>query len=342
MASAEGIVEARGVVSATLHAELRDAISAVASPIGALANEAGVAMPPVRWCVCDDFIGEVTAHLRSSGGSSAFSAERLGGLVTAKTMPDLATGGHLIALNGTLLADPDAARSLADHVFLAGHELSHVLQTAVRNQSGVMIGAPFPSRTARQSWRSVVRIVADEYRADLIAAQLVSALVTVSPDGGDRRPATIIDTFGMGHLEATEGVVQGLVPKLPDLVDSYRGCEIPLEQLLQGLARFTEQTLTALAHWQATCDVLRLTHDFDVDLPACRASELYVRPLWKTINSAIQQTSILPTPMELREQEPHLLDVGSRAIETMWAAAGVTVTENFDETSDIAVTAPAR
>jgi hypothetical protein len=265
--------------------ELIQAIRAVYPALTALATQAsGIGMPPTRLVVCDDFAADVDALIRREG-APAFTTDRLGGEVAAKTLwdPDI-DGGRLIALNGRLLLDPADPRTPADQVFLVAHELSHVIQEEVRRRSGVMVGVPVPSETIRQSWRSITRIVADEYRADRIAAALLGRVVSVGDPTSATRAATIADTWALNHLAGAEAVIVDLHPALPDLVQAYREWQIPLDALLHRLGQYSEQVMTVLAHWQATCDALEIPEPCTLgEIPSAPATAMYVRPLWEPL-----------------------------------------------------------
>lgn len=325
MAADQPDIEVHGRHDNQLLSELLVAIKAVRPVLGGIAATSDVELPTTRWVVCEDFareVGELIAHL----GGPSFTTERLGGEVAAKTLRDAHSYDRVIALNGPLLLDPSDRRNNADHVFLAAHEMTHVLQEAVRRRSGVMESVPLPSETIRQGWRRVTRIVADEYRADIVAAKVLSKIASVTEVDGTTRPASIVETWALNHLGGAESVIVGLHPTLPDLIQSYRDWNISLDAMLQRLYSYTEQVATVLAHWQATCDILHVPDPWALgDIPTAPASSLYVRPLWEPICRRLREQPILPTPVELSLGEPLLLDVGEKAIEQLWSTLGVKV-----------------
>ena len=290
--SAEAI-DVRGAFDGTLLDELVHAICAVQPVVESLAATVGVRLPSTRWLISGDFANDVMQELGSSGPT--FTTGRLGGDVAAKTLRNRLGTGHVIALNGALLLNPHDRCGLADHVFLAAHELTHVLQQEVRRQSGVMEGVPVPSETIRQSWRSVARIVGDEYRADRIAAAAVKQVASVSDSDGITRPAGIADTWVLNHLAGMEALALSLHPALPDLVQSYREWTIPLDALVRRLVIYTEQVATALAHWQATCDELDVVDSWALgDFDQGPATSLYLKPLWEPICRCLHEQSLIP------------------------------------------------
>jgi hypothetical protein len=318
-------IEVDGSFDDALLGELTAAIEAVHPVIDSLAGTADAQLPTTRWLVSGDFATDVRRILGTPSGAS-FTTDRLGGEVAAKTLRSGQGRERVIALNGTLLLDEQDRRNLADHVFLAAHELTHVMQEEVRQLSGVMEGVPIPSETLRQGWRSVTRIVGDEYRADMVAGAVLKQVASVTDADGSTRPATIADTWALFHLGGLEAIVLDLHPVLPDLVQSYREWMIPLDALVQRLVTYTEQVATAVAHWQATCDHLDIADPWSLgDLPGAPAAELYVRPLWEPIYGQLRAQPLVPTVGELAEGEPELVADGERTVEAFWRSLGVTV-----------------
>jgi hypothetical protein len=342
--ASEPEIEVRGDQSGRGLDELLLAVRSAHPQVARLAaDQARVEMPPVRFIVSEDFVADVGALIGSEAGTT-FTADRMGGTVAAKTLDDPdQLGRRLILLNGELLVGSTDARTLADQVFLVGHELTHVVQTEVRQRSGVMLGIPIPSETSQQRIRSMVRTAVDEYRADLVALLILGSTVSVTGDTGEGRPANVADTWALSHLVGAEDAILALHRTAPDLVYRYRIHALTLGELLHQLTSMTDQFLTLLAHYQGTCDSLGIEDPWALGkIPSAPATSLYVRPTWDPIAACARAQPLLPSVEELATTEPDLLEIGEQAVTDLWSTLGVSIEVLADGQEYAHVTDPQR
>jgi hypothetical protein len=165
---------------------------------GSLAPEA-VEATKVKAILAKDFSQAInqawsTQTARSIQGP-AFSPERLGGQVAAKTItmnPEWSEI-HIIFAQDAWLHEGDLG--LMRNLNFAVHEIAHALLGRIRWQSGVLNGVLFPSRTPSECARSITRIAAEEYWVDVLAGLAIGGCATVTRDG-TTRPITPPDLVG--------------------------------------------------------------------------------------------------------------------------------------------------
>ncbi len=322
--------------------ELIYAIETVEPILTAIATDTNTeALSPIRWVICQDFNAEVTAHLDSTG-VAAYSSERIGGEVGAKTMGDPAHGGYAIYLNGPQLCDGDDVPNLACLLFLVAHEATHVLQYDTRRIA--QASSDPGGRLVRRSARLLGRFAADEYRADAVAFGLLSQVACVTDNTtGDSRPAGPQDTFALDHLAGFEAAVLEMYPTLADTIDDYRNHRMSLDSLLNVIVPFTDQLVTLAAHWQAVCDTLDIQDPWSLgDLPTTPATDLYVRPLWTPLNGHLGSSLIVPTPDVIRDYDDDLIEISESAVVAFWEKLGLTVEDMPDGSEYIHIDEPVR
>ncbi len=294
----------------------------------------------------DDFIGAVrkvgdNQHIKSPE-LDAYDTERFGGTVAAKTMP--ITDDHKevrILFNGQLWTHGDD-RSKLIALKSALHEMAHALIGTLRWQSGALDGVTFPSRTPAEYARSIVRIAAEECRVEMLCALVLSKIATTEKDGVSRpiRPTDLEIGFYRDRLK--EILDSKIHPGWPDLIQSYREYQIPLDKAWLQIVNETGQALTLLAFCEAEAESLERQPPLFDELEQHRGAKLYLAPAWGEVSIVLKSQSVIPGLQEFKDREIELLDVGERAVFSIWRSLGLTFDIRPDKSYGIKVQAPHR
>lgn len=317
----------------------------IAPIVSRIADELQCPAVRVTAVLTPDFGVEVEATWARSGIEGlAFTDDRLGGLVRAKTMPVVAdyTQVHIVFNQRAWPTEPTLGQ-LFEWYFLTAHELTHAVLGRLRHASGAADGIPFPSRTPRECARSIARAAVEEFRCDLTADMITRNFVKAEIDG-EPRGFGMADIMGGGYGEALEAILEQRVhPGWPDVVERYRTWEISLESMWDHIIRETDQLMTTIAHSEAEAyasgaDLLMTQTRFLGKLGA----EMYVAPAWNRIFKAIDGDAIVPNLSEFAEAERKISGAGEQALLEMWSTLGITVIESEDRSFALEVTDPRR
>jgi hypothetical protein len=330
--------------------DLGESLRQAANYLATQATAVGAAWPSVRVLVADDFPAAVARILEALHGpkSGSFKTMRIGGTVAAKTMPDpLSEGGFAIVVDSSLatLDDPEIVGvPVVSRTFLLAHELAHVLIESTRRDSGVLDSLPDPSSGSDYFARGITRIAADEYRADMVAADAIASLCYVVTEKGERVAAPVTATAAINFMAAVVEDLAAMHPRLPDTVDRYRHRLLGLEEMWAEVQGATEQSLNLIAHAQAVLDATIPGRHNVLTAPnlASRASELYFADLWAVIYDRLSSLPPLPSASDHRRTEPGLVEAGARAIGTFWRRLGINPIPQSDGSEYLKVDAPVR
>lgn len=162
--------------------------------------------------------------------------------------------------------------------------------------------------------RSISRIIADEYRADYLASVMLGQFGVASNSDGEREPLHAGHVFGETHFQRfTEVLDSHIWPGWPDLVMDYRNGRVELEVMWSRVVSQTEQTLTLLAHAQATGDVAKASGPLDGANAAHPGVTHYLQPVWEAFVSALNEDSLSHQAMRSeRSTQPSLRRLSER------------------------------
>src|SRR5438132_8850316 len=185
----------------------------------------GIPESQISLLFTDDLVGAVRKHARYGEDAGAlFSADRIGGVVAAKNLPQTEDYSEVLIVFDTRWWSNEPANGGAarlEQLFLLAHELCHPLMERARYCSGALDGVIFPSFTGNEAARSLSRILADEYRADRIADSYLRQLANTNIHG-EVRPVGMGEVLGASYLEAAFASVAQAHPLWPDFVQNYR------------------------------------------------------------------------------------------------------------------------
>lgn len=316
--------------------------TAVQSIVNVMAQSEELVLPRrLTVVVADDFAAEVRSRMVDTREAEAFTTERVGGDVAGKNLPvphDPDAG--VIVLNMAVhdFSDTETGGQLLGALTLA-HELFHPPLTWTRQASGALAGATFPSSTPSELARSLVRIVADEYRADMLSS--ITLEILAGDDQAQQhyvklRQEWMCQLHRDSVAEALDVVVH---PGWPDAVVAYRTHQLSLHEMWARICGQTEQTLTLLAHAEAAADFAA------VPPPLAAFAEhpgvvKYLGPVWSAIMEAVSQGPLLPGVRQFRSVEDALIEVGEPALFDMWGSLGLTFPDLADPSFFLHVTDP--
>jgi hypothetical protein len=312
-----------------------------------LREEQGLPDSDVIALLADDFVGEVDAHLqgpfRAQEGDT-FTTDRVGGVVVAKTLDQSADASRQVIVFDASwwrnAAQPEHRLRLAH---IVAHELAHTVIERARHASGAMNGVLIPSVTGNETARSMARIMAGEYRADLLAEIVVGGYITATVDG-ETRPGRTWYVDGNDHVSRLAEVLARAHPAWPNIVQDYRERRSRLEEMWVRIAALTDQTLTNLIHCQAAADAADASVDILgspplVELPAVT---LYLLEPWANLLAALRATPLLSNLSDVVQTEAAVVEAGSAAIVDIWRRLGLRVEEQANRRWSLWVGAPLR
>lgn len=301
----------------------------------------------VRLVLADDFVGEVERHMREPSTreeGASFSVERVGGVVAAKNLPQADDYSDIVIVFNAALwthaAQPEVRLTVAH---LVAHELVHPIIERARHVSGVMDGVVIPSFTGLEVAASMARIMVGEYRADMIADEVVSSFITANVNG-EVVPAYQWLTARDSWTSTAEEVVRAAHPKWPDIVQEYRERRTDLTTMYGGLVPSIDQTMTTIVHSQAGADAAETGRDLLAEDPIASlpATRLYLGDTWASFLAALREGPLLPGLADFRAWDEAPTAVGRDAILEIWRRLGLTVEEHGDRQWALWVDEPLR
>lgn len=317
--------------------------STVQSVINSMAATEGFAGPErLTVVVADDFVAEVRARMADGPDAEAFTTERVGGEVAGKNLPvpgDPDAGVIVLNMESHDFADTTNGGQVLG-AFTLTHELFHPPLTWTRLASGALDGVEFPSSTPSECARSLVRGLADEYRADMLAATVLRVL---AGDNGaqlqlaQRRQALHDQMHRESLADALNVVVH---PGWSDTVMAYRTRRLGLDEMWHRIVSQTDQTFSLLAHAEAAARIADQPRPLEEPLSSHTGAVSYLSPAWETISEVLLDGPLIPGVANFKVIEDELLEAGERAIAGLWRSLGLTFTEYPDRNFYIHVGEP--
>jgi len=304
----------------------------------------GIPESQISLLFTDDLVGAVRKHARYGEDAGAlFSADRIGGVVAAKNLPQTEDYSEVLIVFDTRRWSNEPANGGAarlEQLFLLAHELCHPLMERARYCSGALDGVIFPSFTGNEVARSLSRILADEYRADRIADSYLRQLANTNIHG-EVRPVGMGEVLGASYLEAAFASVAQAHPLWPDFVQNYREWGSDLSTMWAGLVGNMEQTITSLIHAQAAADSIGGTMLLEGEpFRSLPARMLYLGPLEDLINGFRSQP-LLANFEDTRDLDAEIVASGEKAFIEIWTKLGITIEERPDRQWSLWVGEPA-
>ena len=325
---------------ANLEADARSAFAL----LEALRERARIPDSDIVLIIADDLAASVRENMRVQREEGPFSPERVGGMVAAKNLPQSEDNSSVVivfdATYWRVEADNQGSARVRQ-IFLLTHELSHVMLDRARHSSRALDGVVFPSFTGHEVARSLVRILADEYRADTLADLYLRQLASAEIDGEMRRVG-VWEVFGADYVAAASASIAQAHPLWPDVVQNYREAKVDLSTMWGELVSNMEQTLTSLVHAQAAADgadgSLLVNEDPVRSMPSAR---LYLQPI-TSLFELLRQQPVLPNLDETKALDARLVEVGEGALIDVWRALGLTMEERPNRQWSLWVGEPVR
>lgn len=248
-------------------------------------------------------------------GEPGFHAERLGGMVAGKTLPQV----HDYS-NTMVVLDAAADMDVVDIVHLATHEYGHVLQGRLRAAAGTRPARPTRDQTPEETAAILAFEAADEFRCDLLSNVVLNTVI-LDVDGS-RRPMHLGDAYGDGYFDALAGILDSRVhPGWPDLVEAYRNWKIDLGAMFGKLVNEADQVLTLIGHAEAVALASGQPPTLD-RFRAHPAVERYLAPMWTPIRRVLEGAAMIPPLAEFGDVDRALQDSG-RGIVEAWGRLGI-------------------
>jgi hypothetical protein len=285
------------------------------------------------------------ARLVANEGAE-FSTTREGGVVAAKTLDlvgDMSEAA--IVFDASHLAAPHEGPS--ERVLglrLIAHELAHVIIDRTLHVAGAMADVVVPSITGTEVARSSGRILAGEYRADVLADVVVGQIVSMNVNGGEAQPYRHWGPDRDRYLGGIFALLEGAGERWPDTVQDYRERRIPLEQMWGAIVQMVDQTLTLIVHAQAGADVAEAREDV-LALPAIAelaAARIYLAEPFAAFLTQLRRSPVLPTVAEAAEAEARVVAAGEAMNLEIYRRLGLTILEHGSRRWGLKVDAPLR
>lgn len=286
----------------------------------------GMAAPTtVVITLADDFVGEVAA--RSGGKEADFTLERIGGQVTGKNLdhPTREDWGQVI-LNAQAIdyTDSDNGGQLYG-AFILAHELWHPPLTWTSRAASPR--TPSTGQSPVEAARAMARVLADEYRADVMASIVLDVLA--GPEAEHRAPGKRRKTWlAETHHQTARGVLTTTVhPGWPDTIEAYRTYDIDLMTMWNTILKQTNELLILLAHAEAAANSADASALMSGELAELPGSQLYISDLWDPIAQKMVKQPLTPGVQQCSQLENELADITEDAVLRMWGKLGLTFSD---------------
>jgi hypothetical protein len=227
---------------------------------------------------------------------------------------------------------------------LIAHELAHVVVGRTLHVSGALADVPVPSITGTEIARSSGRILAGEYRADMLADIVVGQFVTMNVDGGEPVPYRHWRLDRDGYLRSIHTLLEKAGARWPDTVQEYREWRMPLEEMWGSIAQWIDQTLTLIVHAQAAADVAEAAEVILAlpEIAELAATRLYLSEPFAPFMATVRSSPILPRVAEAVAAERRIMDAGETMNLEIWRRLGLTIIEHGNRTWGLKVDEPLR
>ena len=185
-------------------------------------------------------------------GELDFTAERLGGSVTGKTLDDKDDYSEVTVVIDTSLVEDTKVLSVLHAFSTVAHEYGHVIIGRLRAATTGVKAPERRNQTPAEAAAATARRAVDELHCDLFANNIFSGM-TVSIDGSDERPLNLGTLVDDGyHREFAECLDKIFYPGLPDLVMDDRLGDINLVDMYGELLKRSYSIFILAAHTEAT------------------------------------------------------------------------------------------
>jgi hypothetical protein len=270
-----------------------------------------------------------------------FQPERLGGVVAGKTIAHVRDYSIVtVVFDATLIGDDENPLVDLRRLATITHEYGHVLLGRLRATSGTRPGPPARTQTPTEAAAILAYETADEYRCDLFANALLSAL-EISIDGSGPAPMHLGFIYGDGYRDELVACLDRVVhPGLADLVDDYRHRRIPLEDMYGQLLMQTDQLLKLTAHADAVAAAANQSPVLD-GLRTYRGVDLYLDGAWSPLRQAIATAEVIPKLPDFAAVDRNLQRLGQGIVD-MWAQLGVRGSLTYTDELHLDIRAPMR
>lgn len=243
-----------------------------------------------------------------------FSLERIGGIVTGKTMfRDAAHEDAIVVLDAAVFRS-DAAISRVGEIQITAHEFAHALIGQLRAAGGEPMEPTFlPWEVSR--W--LARYAIEEHLADSVAEVVLGLSGTVTLDDGSTRPLAAIDFGECG--ESFLSAVEETFATVMSTIHAYRLGRVDLEAMWLTVQTRTSEMLISLAHAQAERDHL-------TDVQREYVTDRLAAPLdraWRAICDCLD-IPLFDGPEDFVRVEQEAIDHAGTAIVEFWRRLGLT------------------
>jgi hypothetical protein len=289
-----------------------------------LRRNTGIPGTAITAILADDFAGEVNQH-SPAFVTEPFDPVRVGGEAAAKNLQqsDDASSVVIVFAARHWCAEVDGIGRLSN-LYVTAHELAHPMLTRASHVSGAMDGVELPSITPHEGARSGARIMAGEYRADILAEAILGSMGTAEVGGVTRGSNTWLFR-GETYLAGLGDVLGAAHPSWPDTVDRYRDHEISLDEMWPSIARSLDQTLTMLIHGQAAADAAETGIDLlrVPEIAALPAVRLYLADVLDDFITSLRATPAVLPLKDAKAAEDAYTQVGAEMHLEIWKRLGI-------------------
>ncbi len=297
----------------------------------------------VECVLAEDFAAAVNARAHGFGDADhpGFTTERVGGVVVAKNLPQVADESRIAIV---FSADVWVNRFGEDAIqkwTLVAHEIAHPVMSRTRSLSGVLDGVPFPSLTPTEVIRASARVDWDEFRADALADAIVQETAAITDPNIDPADVRLAKTSVPATLAQVRIELSAAYPLWADRVQTFRERKLGLTDLWVQTARDLSQLRTLIARMTGGMGIgSRELLPKDVrELPAYR---LYFDNPWEEFIRVLRESPVLTRLDEHREVENRILALGDDSFRFALAALGLKAEDSADRSFAVYVKEPQR
>jgi len=304
-----------------------------------IARQAAVPATEVTVVLTDDFIADVKRY-STSDVNQTYSDQRVGGIAMAKNLPQAVNYSSVTIVFSASLWRDAAADDQIPQITAVAHEFAHPLLIRARYESRAKNTIKVSAQTAAEQFRASARAAWDEYRADLLAYNLLTTVASKTVDGATSA-IEVADIISPNYLPELANVLDSLHPAWPLIIEDFRNWRLDVTALWDEVLPRVDQAFTWFAHVQATAVGAGIDRIWESpELRALPATRLYVRDHWIPFADVIRQFEVLPPVSKLADIETTVMDAGERAFRGILAELGMKVYDRSDGTYYVDVQAP--